>query len=77
MKKVMTAAEFTAHWLTPDEDGRTHLSWTEESIGEHEAEYRNECAMFGDAGPGTGLRLSEMKRDLAQVKARLVKLGAL
>ena len=67
----MTAAEFLAHWMTPDEDGMTRLDWQRESLGEHEAQYHAEVSMFGDAGPGQGLRLEEMKRDLAKIERAL------
>jgi hypothetical protein len=73
--QAMTAAEFLAYWLTPDEEGRSLLDYQQESLGEHEAQYRSECAAFGDAGPGQGLRVSEMKRELASVQARIAKLG--
>jgi len=73
---TLTAAEFVNYWLKVDEEGRSNLSYFEESLGEHEAQYRNECAMFGDAGPGQGYRLNAMRRELFSVRARLEKLGA-
>jgi len=72
--RAMTAAEFLAYWLTQTEDEPSALSMFEENVGEHEAQYRSECALYGDAGPGQGLRLTEMKRELASVKARIEKL---
>jgi len=74
--KAMTAQEFLAYWLTPDEHGRSLLSYNEESIGEHQAEFDGEVARFGDAGPGAGLRLREMKQEHAQVVRLIAKLEA-
>lgn len=76
MAKAMSGPEFLKYWLAPDEDGLPSLYYFEESVAEHEAEYRNECALFGDAGPGMGYRLNEMKRELASVKRRIERLSA-
>lgn len=46
----------------------------EEHLGELESQYRSECAMFGDAGPGQGLRVRAVKRELAQMRARYAQL---
>ena len=70
----MTKQEFLNYWLTPDEDGRTQLSYNEESIAEHEAEFRSECALFGDAGPGMGYRLQQMKAAHAKVVRQIERL---
>lgn len=75
MKRLMTAEEFVRYWCEPDEHGRSLLSHIEENLGEREAEYRNECAMFGDAGPGQWRNLLDMKRDHAKVVARLDQLS--
>jgi len=72
----MTQAEFIAYWLS-NENGFSGLDQMEESIGEHEAQYASECAMYGDAGPGQGLRLREMRATLAGVKRQLRRLGAI
>ena len=32
-----------------------------EYLGEIETQYRSECAMFGDAGPGQGLEVTRVK----------------
>jgi hypothetical protein len=72
----MTRTEFIAYWLT-NEDGPSGLDQMEEGIGEHEAQYASECALYGDAGPGQGLRLREMRATLAGVKRQLRRLGAI
>ena len=72
----MTQAEFIAYWLS-NEDGFSELDQMEESIGEHEAQYASECALFGDAGIGQGLQLREMRATLASVKKQLRRLGAI
>ena len=72
----MTRAEFIEHWLS-NESGRSGLDYLEESIGEHESQYASECALYGDAGPGQGLRLREMHATLAGVKRQLRRLGAI
>lgn len=72
----MTRAEFIKYWMS-NEDGLSGLAQMEESIGEHESQYASECAMFGDAGPGQGLRLREMHATLAGVKRQLRRLGAI
>jgi hypothetical protein len=72
----MTRAEFIAYWLS-NEDGFSELDQMEEGIGEHEAQYASECALYGDAGPGQGLRLREMRATLAGVKRQLRRLGAI
>lgn len=74
---ALTKEQFIAHWLAPDEDGRSFLSHVEESIAEHAAQYGSECALFGDAGPGQGYRLQEMKAKHAKIVAQLKRLGAL
>ena len=74
MAKALTAQEFIAHWLTPDEDGATPLYWYEESLGEAETQYKSECALYGDAGPGQGLRVREGRAALAKIKAQLTRL---
>lgn len=77
MSKAMNAKEFVSYWLGQDEEGRTPLSYLEESIAECSAEYANECAMFGDAGVGQGAGLIEMKRDHLRVVNQLRRLGAM
>jgi hypothetical protein len=72
----MTRAEFIEHWLS-NEDGRNGLDYLEESIGEHASQYASECGLYGDAGPGQGLRLREMRATLAGVKRQLRRLGAI
>ena len=41
------------------------------SLSEQEAEYYGECARYGDAGPGSGLRLREIRADLGKERALL------
>lgn len=52
MKELMTRDEFLeyAQWV---------LGEGAESLYEQLAEYNSEVAMFGDAGPGAGLRLHQ------------------
>lgn len=69
--KAMTKQEFIAYWLEPDEDGRSLLDYNEENLFERESQYLSECAMFGDAGPGQGLVVREMKAEIASVRRRL------
>lgn len=74
---AMTKAAFIAYWMTEDALGMTPLEFARENVGEREAQYRSECAMFGDAGPGQALTLSDCKRDLAKVEKRLKEFGAI
>lgn len=75
---IMTAQQFIAHWMGCGTDGEpSRLYELEEYVAESDAQYRSECAMFGDAGPGQGSNLARAEVKLASVKARLVKLGAL
>jgi hypothetical protein len=60
-----------AEWL---DDMLEALPYLEESLGEHEAQYRSEVAMFGDAGVGQGLRIREMQAQLHTIKARITAL---
>ena len=74
---AMTKQEFIDYWLKPDEHGRNLLSYNEESIGEHECQFLSESAMFGDAGPGQGIGLQQMKAEHAKVVERLIQFGAM
>lgn len=56
------------------EDALEALPWLEENLGEHEAQYRNEVAMFGDAGVGQALRIRDMQDRLCSIRNRLTKL---
>lgn len=73
--KALTRDEFIAYWTNPDEDGRSLLSYAEESLAERTAEFRNEVAMFGDGGPGSALLLAKLRAEVAKVKARLQSFG--
>jgi len=74
---AMTKEEFCEYWLKPDEHGRSALSYNEESIGEMECQFLSESAMFGDAGPGQGIGLQQMKAEHAKVIDRLTQFGAI
>jgi hypothetical protein len=61
-------------WLTPSEYATLlsqEIDAGEEYYGEIYAQYRSECAMFGDAGPGQGLAVRDTGRQLAESRARL------
>jgi len=80
--EAMTAAEFIEYWTAPSNpegsgpyDMMSALDAYEEGLGESECQYRSECAMFGDAGPGQGLHLYEGKAYIAGVKRQLRRLG--
>jgi len=60
-KKSLTPSEMLAYL-------NHQIAIGEESLGEHEAQYRSECAMFGDAGPGQGSFIYRLKEDLAWLK---------
>lgn len=60
--------------LTPKEYAcllEQHLAYGDEAYSEIYTQYRSECAMFGDAGPGQGLRVSELGRELRDTRAKL------
>lgn len=61
-------------WLTPAEYAcllQQELAWGEEAHAETVTQYRSECAMFGDAGPGQALSVHEGHRMLAETRAKL------
>lgn len=63
-------------WLSPAEYAALltqSIAYGEESYGEYLTQYRSECAMFGDAGPGQGLQLSNLSRLLSADKAQLAR----
>lgn len=65
-------------WLTPAERAcmlQLSIDIGEESIAEAYAQYRSECALFGDAGPGQGLALREMRKQLAEDRAALARVS--
>lgn len=68
---VMTKEEFVAYWTTPDDSGRSALDDFEEHIAEFESENAGEVARYGDSGPGSAVRLGEMKAKHTKVVARL------
>ena len=72
-----TKQEFIAYWLDTDGDDMTPYESLREWLFENEAQYRNECAMFGDAGVGQGYRLNAAKAEFAKVTERLKQFGAL
>jgi hypothetical protein len=67
-------------WLTPGEYAcllQQDIAYGEENYAEHLTQYRSECAMFGDAGPGQGLALREMSASLAERRAALKRVQAI
>jgi len=78
--KPMTADEFLSYWLDPIDDEGPHMSALdafEESLFEHESQYYSECAMFGDAGPGQGLHVSNGQRELENVRRQINRIKTL
>jgi hypothetical protein len=74
--KAMTREQFISHWLARGEDGEPSLlEQLCEHVGEADTQFRSECALFGDAGPGQGYRLNRSKAELAKVLARLRAFG--
>jgi hypothetical protein len=69
--KPMTADQFCSYWTSGGEEGRSQLSYMEEHFYEYEAQYGSECAIFGDAGPGQGLMVREMRAEIAKIRGRL------
>ena len=51
------------------------IAWGEESKMECSTQYRSECAMFGDAGPGQYAALVDTSRLLADDRARLARVS--
>jgi hypothetical protein len=49
------------------------LDWAEESYGECYSQYRSECAMFGDAGPGQAIHVRDLAQSIADIKRRLAR----
>ena len=45
-----------------------------ESFYEHVTQYRSECALFGDAGPGQGLRIRNMMAEYASIARQYTRL---
>lgn len=63
-------------WLTPAEQAcmlQVSIDYGEEAVAEAYAQYRSECALFGDAGPGQGLTLQKMRQRLAEERAALAR----
>jgi hypothetical protein len=61
-------------WLTPAEYAvllSEDLYWGEEHHAETVAQYRSECALFGDAGPGQGIACIESSKMLRDLRDRL------
>lgn len=73
--KPMTKKEFIAYWLKPDESGLCMLDYCQENLGEMQTQYASECAMFGDAGPGQGLAIRNMRSELVGATKRLREFG--
>ena len=64
---LMTAEQFCEY-------ARQNFVYCEEALMENESQYRSECAMFGDAGPGQALRVMQLRRELRGVGDRYLKL---
>ena len=47
------------------------LFWLEEHLGEVECQYRSECALYGDAGPGQGLEVARLRNIRASLIRRI------
>ena len=72
---AMTKQEFIDYWTKPEGDAPPYLRQFEETLGEHECQFQSERALYGDAGPGQGLVIREMREELATVKSRLKSFG--
>ena len=70
----LTRDEFLNYWLEPDQYGMCGLDYLYEHIAEADAQYRSECALFGDAGPGQGHQLCIARENLRRVEERIEKL---
>jgi len=64
----LSLSEFRDYWLEPGEHGRSLFSENEEILGEMEAQYRSECAMFGDAGPGQAINIAQCHAEISRVR---------
>lgn len=63
-------------WLTPAEYAcvlSQSIADGEESYSERLTQYRSECAMFGDAGPGQFLTLRSNAEQVAEDRAKLAR----
>ena len=61
-------------WLTPDEYAALlsqDLAYGEEAYAETCTQFRSECAMFGDAGPGQGIAVRDLGRMLQESRSKL------
>ena len=67
----LTREEFAAYWLTPDQYGVPALAYYEEELYESVAQYRSECGLYGDAGPGQALRIGQGRAELARIRRLL------
>lgn len=65
--ELMTAEQFCEY-------ARQNYVYCEEALMENESQYRSECAMFGDAGPGQALRVMQLQRELKGMEERYFKL---
>ena len=64
--------------LTPAEYScllQQELTYGEEYYAESLTQYRSECALFGDAGPGQGVNLIKTSQRLGQVRAQLARIN--
>lgn len=51
------------------------IAYGEEHYEESMTQYRSECALFGDAGPGQASGLNSTKQQLADDRAKHARLG--
>jgi len=76
---LMTKEQFLDYWLNPGDSftGMSPLDECYENLFERESQFSSECAMFGDAGPGQGLVIHDLKVELASVKRQIERLQTL
>jgi hypothetical protein len=72
----MTKQEFLDYWLQPDEYGMTNLDYLRENLRESVSQYRSECSLFGDAGPGQLRNILMLREEHDRVKNRLEEFSA-
>lgn len=75
--KPMTREEFVAYWLNCGDDpyDMPALESCIEGIGEGISEFGSECALFGDAGPGSLYRIQRQIERIQGVVRRLNEFG--
>ena len=61
-EELMTEEEFVDY-------ARKGYSYWEESLGEAETQYKSECALYGDAGPGQLAHINDLRHMMRGVCA--------